>query len=61
MQQPSVYSIHHQDSARVACLLFLDSLRALIPVLAVVWHASGWQVNLSALKPGADSAGCDTL
>ncbi len=53
--------LHHQDSARVASLLFLDSLRALIPVLAVVWHSSGWQVNLSALKPGADCAGCDTL
>jgi len=30
-------------------VLFLDSLRALIPVLAVVWHVSGGQVNLSAL------------
>ncbi len=30
-------------------MLFLDSLRALIPVLAVVWHVSGGQVNLSAL------------
>ena len=54
-------TLHHQDCAGVTCLCFLDSLIALTPVLAVVWRVSGGQVNLSALRPGADCAGCDTL